>query len=162
MNKYSNVLLTLILVLVLINLVLTGTVITRQAAQVNTMTDRNESLDTEIARAWGKKVADMYNQQDHQALYAIFNEQAKVKIGQQQLETSLKKLFQLFGVIEESAFVSADKIGEKGDVQYYKLLFNVRVKENSNRPATLIISVARKNNIVSLYGVRINASQSLD
>jgi hypothetical protein len=162
MNKYSNVLLTLILVLVLINLVLTVTVINKQAAQVNSMADMSESLDSEIARAWGKKVADMYNQQDHQALYAMFDEQARVKISHQQLETQLKKLFQLFGAIEESAFVSADKIAEKDDAQYYKLIFNVRVKENSRRPATLSITVVRKNNAVSLYGVRINASQSLD
>lgn len=162
MNKYGNILLTLTFILVLINLLLTGTVITRQAAQVNTMADRTESLDSEIARAWGGKVADMYNQQDHQALYAIFNEQAKVKISHQQLETQLKKLFQLFGAIEESAFVSSDKVAEKGDIQFYKLIFNVRVKENNNRPATLSITVARKNNAVSLYGVRINGSQSLD
>lgn len=162
MNKCSNVLLILILVLVLINLVFTGTLINKQVVQVNTMADRSESLDLEIARTWGENVADMYNQQDHQALYAMFNEQAKVKISHQQLKTQLEKLFQLFGAIEESAFVSANKIGEKGDAQYYKLLFNVRVKENSNRPATLSISVVKKNNDVSLYGVRINATQSLD
>lgn len=162
MNKYSNVLLTLILVLVLINLVLTGTLINQQAVHVKTMTDRSESLGSEIARTWGAKVADMYNQQDHQALYAIFNEQAKVKVSHQQLKTQLEKLFRLFGAIEESAFVSADKIGEKSDLQYYKLLFNVRVKEKSNRSATLSISVVKRNNVVSLYGLRINAIQSLD
>ena len=162
MNKYSNVLLTLILVLVLINLVFTSALINQQAELVNTIADRSESLDSEIARAWGAKVADMYNRQDHQALYAMFNEQAKVKISHQQLKSQLEKLFQLFGEIEESAFVSADKIGEKGDAQYYKLLFNVRVKESRDRPATLSISVVRRNNAVSLYGVRINASQSLD
>lgn len=162
MNKYSNVLLPLVLVLVLINLVLTGIVINNQNTQVNVTADRSDKLDPEIARIWGKKVAQMYNQQDHQALYALFNDQAKVKISHQQLKTSLEKLFQLFGAIEESAFVSADKIGEKGDALYYKLLFNVRVKENSTRPGTLIISVVKSNNAISLYGVRINASQSLD
>jgi len=162
MNKYTNVLLSLILVLVLVNLALTSTVIMKQTNQVNTIAAGTESLDSEIARAWGKKVADMYNQQDHLALYAMFNEQAKVKISHQQLETQLKKLFKLFGAIEASAFVSADKIGKKSDEKYYKLIFNVRVKKSSNRPATLNISVVRKNNAISLYGIRINASQSLD
>ena len=105
---------------------------------------------------------NIYNQQDHQALYAIFNEQAKVKINYQQLKNQLKNLFYLFGKIEESAFVSADKIGQKGDETYYKLIFNLRVKETSNRPATLTISVITRDKSVSLYGVRINASQPLD
>jgi hypothetical protein len=74
----------------------------------------------------------------------------------------LKNLLNLFGKIEESAFVSADKIGQKDDETYYKLIFNLRVKETSNRPATLTISVITRDKSVSLYGVRINASQPLD
>jgi len=162
MNKYTNILLSLILVLVFLNLTLTGIVFVRQKVQADAMTNGKESLDSDIAKAWGKKVADMYNQQDHDALYAIFNEQAKVKISHQQLETQLKKLFELFGEIEESALVSTDKIGKKGDEIYYKLFFNIRVKKNSKQPATLTISVITKDQIVSLYGVRINATQSLD
>jgi hypothetical protein len=53
---------------------------------------------------------NIYNQQDHQALYAIFNEQAKVKINYQQLKNQLKNLFYLFGEIEESAFISAGEL----------------------------------------------------
>ena len=56
---------------------------------MNAMTDRTERLDSEIAKLWGEKVVNMYNQQDHQALYAIFNEQAKVKISYEQLKTHI-------------------------------------------------------------------------
>lgn len=162
MNKYTNVLLSFILVLVLLNLALTGSVLMKQTVQPNVLHDRAESLDSSIAKAWGEKISAMYNQQDHQALYALFSEQAKVKISYQQLQSQLEKLFQLFGEIEKSAFVSAEKIGEKGDELYYKLLFNIRVKEASKRLASLTISVVTKDNEVSLYGVRINATQSLD
>ena len=162
MNKYTHILLGFILVVVLINLNFTRNVYIRQTALMNAMTERTERLDSEIAKLWGEKVVNMYNQQDHQALYAIFNEQAKVKISYQQLKTQLKNLLNLFGVIEESAFVSADKIGQKGDETYYKLIFNLRVKETNNRPATLTISVIVRDKSVSLYGVRINASQSLE
>ena len=162
MNKFTNVLLSFILVLVLLNLVLTASVLNKQSAQPNVVNNRVESLDSSIAQAWGNKVTEMYNLQDHQTLYALFNDQAKVKISHEQLQTQLKKLYQLFGEIEESAFVSADKIGEKGNKLYYKLIFSIRVKETSKRSAALTISVVKKDNKVSLYGVRINATQSLD
>ena len=162
MNKYTNVLLSITLVLVLINLVLTGTIFLKQETQDHGMTVKTASLDAGDARDWGRKVAEMYNRQDHQALYDLFNEQAKVMISHQQLETQLKNLFQLFGKIEESAFISANKIGEKEDRTYYKLLFNIRVEEASKRGAELTISVIKKDNIVSLYGVGIKALQSLD
>ncbi|MFT5559864.1 MAG: hypothetical protein ACI9RZ_002352 [Sphingobacteriales bacterium] len=167
MSKYTNILLGFILVLVLLNLALTGSLLLKQIpAPTPTPTVINdrveESLDALVAQVWGKKVIDMYNGQEHQALYALFNDQAKVKISHGQLETQLKKLYQLFGEIEESAFVSSDKIGEKGNEFYYKLLFNIRVKETGKRSAALTISVIVKDNIVSLYGVRLNASQSLE
>lgn len=167
MNKSTNILLGIILVVLLLDLTLTGIIFLRQRVQVSglrtdMMKSRTEDFDPEIAKVLGKKVVEMYNQQNHQALYALFNEQAKVKISHKQLETKLKKLFQMFGEIEERAFVSADKIGEKGDGLYYKLLFNIRVKETSKRFATLTIAVVMKDKKMSLYGVRINASQSLD
>lgn len=165
MNKYSNVLLSVILALVLLNLALTGSLLIKQTAQpivVNQTERAPDSLDPAIAKAWGEKVTTMYNEQDHQALYALFSEQAKVKISHQQLESQLQKLFNLFGNIEKSALVSADKVAEKGGELYYQLLFNIRVKEASKRLGTLTISVVKNDRKVSLYGVRINASQSLD
>lgn len=164
MNKYTNVLLSLILVLVLLNLGLTGSILIKPTppSTPNVVNNQVESLDALIAKVWGEKVIDMYNRQDHQALYALFNDQAKVKISHDQLASQLEKLYQLFGEIEESALVSADKIGEKGNELYYKLIFNIRVKEASKRAGALTISVIVKDNIVSLYGVRINATQSLN
>ena len=167
MNKSTNILLSIILVVLLLDLTLTGFIFLRQSVQVSSLrTDtkksRVEDFDPEVAKILGKKVSEMYNQQNHQALYALFNEQAKVKISHKQLETKLRKLFQLFGEIEERAFVSADKIGEKGGDSYYKILFNIRVSEASKRRATLTIAVVVKETKMSLYGVRIHASQSLD
>jgi regulatory protein YycI of two-component signal transduction system YycFG len=174
MNKISNILLSFILVLVVLNLLLTVSVLNKQTLQsgviatmvasgVASKVDRNlENMDSEIAQDWGGKVTRMYNQQSHEALYALFNEQAKVKISHHQLQTELNNLYQLFGEIEERAFVSAKKIGEKGDELYYKLLFNIRVNQANKRRATLTISVVKKYNKISLYGVRLNASHSLD
>ena len=162
MNKYTNFLLSIIIVLLLINIAFTRTIFLRQSGHEHAVMTQVDKLDSEVARAWGDKVATMYNQQNHQALYALFNEQAKVKISHQQLESQLKKLFELFGEIEESAFVSANKIGEKNERMYYQLLFNIRVKEASKRQAKLTISVIKKDNMFSLYGVSIKALQSLD
>lgn len=162
MNKYTNTLLSLILVLLVINIAITGALYMKETVLPDAVTDITERLDTGTAKGWGREVVGLYNLQDDQALYALFNDQAKVKISHEQLKTQLNKLYQLFGEIEESAFVSADKIGEKGNELYYKLLFNIRVKETSKRSATLTISVAVNDNVVSLYGVRINAAQSLD
>jgi hypothetical protein len=162
MNKFTNVFLGSILVLVLLNLVLTTSMLQSQSFRSNIENNKIEKLNTSTAHAWGKKVINMYNQQDHQGLYALFSEQAKVKITPQQFQSQLKKLFQLFGEIEKSAFVSAEELGKKGDQLYYKLLFTIRVKEASKRLATLTVSVVRKDNTVSLYGVLINATHSLD
>jgi hypothetical protein len=170
MNKLSNVLLSFILILVVLNLWLTVSVLKTQAVQSSVIANmvasrvdnRVESLDSSIAKDWAEKVTLMYNQQDHQALYALFSEQAKVKISHFKLQTELDNLYKLFGEIEKSAFVSAEKIGEKGDDLYYKLLFNIRVKQASKRQATLTISVVKNDNKLSLYGVRLNATHSLD
>lgn len=161
MNKLTNTLLSLVLALLVINLALTSMVLLRAPAQSATNV-ASKSLNVSIAQAWGAKVVRMYNQQDHAALYATFNEKAKVKISQQQLETQLTKLFQLFGEVKQKALVSTDQVGQKGDETYYKLLFNIRTENNTAQPGTLSISLIMKDNAISLYGVRMNATQSLD
>jgi hypothetical protein len=54
MNKYTNILLSVILVVVVMNLVLTRDVHIRQAALVNSMIETTESLDSKIAKIWGE------------------------------------------------------------------------------------------------------------
>ncbi|UTW03639.1 hypothetical protein KDX31_00885 [Amphritea atlantica] len=163
MKKNSNVLLGIILVLVLLNLGLTGLVLVKQvAAPALAMNDRTDSFAPSVAKAWGKKVTMLYNRQDHQGLYGLFNEQAKQKISYQQLQTQLKNLYQLFGEIEKTTFVSADKIGEKGDESYYRLLFNINVNEASKRSPRLTIVVIKRGAEMSVYGVRINADYDLE
>jgi len=162
MNKYTNVLLSFIVVLLLLNLWLTASVLNKQASQPYALNNGVESLDSSIAEAWGEKVTGLYNLQDHQALYALFSEQAKVKISHQQLERQLKNLIRLFGKIEERALISVEKMGEKGTDVYYKMLFDIRVEDASKRLAKLTLSVVIKDNKVSLHGFRINASYPLD
>jgi hypothetical protein len=53
MNKYTNILMSVILVVVVINLVLTCDVYIRQSALVNSMIETTESLDSKIAKIWG-------------------------------------------------------------------------------------------------------------
>jgi hypothetical protein len=54
MNKYTNILMSVILVVVVINLVLTCDVYIRQSALVNSMIETTESLDSTIANIWGE------------------------------------------------------------------------------------------------------------
>ncbi|GLS91110.1 hypothetical protein GCM10007916_21790 [Psychromonas marina] len=163
MNKYTNTLLVFILAVVLINLALTVSILTKQEQPaVNIVDNSVEQLDSVIAKKWGEKVKSLYNQQDHQALYALFDNQAKVKISHQQLQIQLNKLYRLFGEIQQSAFISADKIGEKNKQVFYRLIFNVRVQENNKRPATLTLSVIIKGDEITLYGIRLNGSVALD
>jgi alcohol dehydrogenase YqhD (iron-dependent ADH family) len=163
MNKYSNVLLNIIFVLVILNLGLTGLVLVKQMTDHAPATnDRMEKIEPPASQALGETVSSMYNLQDYQGLYDLFDAKAKIKISQQQLQKQLKKLFQIFGEIEQSEFVSAEKIAEKGDEFYYNLLFNIRVNEISKRSSKLTLVVVKKAKKVSLYGVRINASLALD
>jgi len=162
MNKYTNVLLSFIIVLLVFNLWLTASVFNKQASPSYALNNRVENIDSSTAEVWGEKMTELYNQQDHQALYALFSEQAKVKISHQQLERQLKKLIRLFGKIEERALISVEKIGEKGADVYYKMLFDIRVEDASKRLAKLTLSVVIKDNKVSLHGFRINASYPLE
>lgn len=157
MNRTTNILLGVILVLVVINLTLTLLLFGRGPVA----TGAADRMDVDIAIAWGDKVTELYNRQDYQALHALFNQQARVKIGREQLATQLEKLRKLFGSIDDHAYVNSIKLGAKGDEQYYQLFFNVRVSEKRN-PATMKLSLAVENDEVSLYGLRINASESLD
>ena len=157
MNKTSNVLLVMILVLLVLNLGMTTILVSKLPGNNET----SERLDPEIARDWGNKVVELYNQRDHPALYRLFNRQAQVKISEQQLADQLEKLHQLFGDIEDHAYVNAIKLGEKGGERYYQLFFNARVSEN-NRSATLKLSLILSNDEVSLYGLSVNASESLE
>lgn len=163
MRKYSNLLLSIILILVLLNLGLTGLVMLRQVTvHASTMNDQTGSLESSSAQALGEEVSNMYNQQDHHGLYDLFHLQAKKKISHLQLQNQLKNLFQLFGKIEKSTFARAEKIGEKGDELYYNLFFNIRVNDASKQFSKLTLVVVKKHKKLSLYGIRINANYSLD
>jgi hypothetical protein len=161
MNKVTNVLLAAIFVLLILNLRFTLVVLDRLPTEKTGGEEVEELLDPDIVRFWGDKVARLYNDQDHQALYALFSKQARVKISPEQLESQLEKLLMLFGDIEEHAFVKTSKLGEKGQAQYYQLLYNVRVSENPS-PATMTLSLVVENDAVSLYGLRTNGSAQLD
>ena len=142
MSKYSNLLLSIVLVLVFINLGLTGLVLVQQTTlHSSAMDDQIESLEVANAQAFGEKVSTMYNQQDHQGLYDLFNTQAKIKLSHLQLQGQLKNLFQIFGKIEENQFIKADKIAEKGDYFYYNILFNIRISEARKKSAKLTLVV---------------------
>ena len=93
---------------------------------IENLIDEKESLDPAIAQFWGKKVADLYNQQDHEALYATFNEQAKVKISHKKLETQLKNIFELFGEICEFAGKGLPPFFHETLENMYKLSGTVR------------------------------------
>ena len=156
-SRTTNGLLGIILVAVTINLAMTAILIDRQSKAGGA----NERFHPEVARNWGDNVVDLYNRRDHEALYALFGPQAQVKIGQQQLADQLGKLHQLFGVVEDHAYVNAVKLGEKGGDRYFQLFFNARVS-GRNSPATLKLSLIETNDKFSLYGLSINASESLD
>jgi len=97
MRKYSNLLLSIILILVLLNLGLTGLVMLRQVTvHASTMNDQTGSLESSSAQALGEEVSNMYNQQDHHGLYDLFHLQAKKKISHLQLQNQLKKSFSTF------------------------------------------------------------------
>ena len=162
MQKTTNILLGAVLVLVVINLTLTSILFMRQPHQADFPAQESASLDADIARTWGRRVVELYNRQDHEGLYALFDEKARVKISYQQLKQQLEKLHELFGDIEQTAFVNSARIGKIGSEYYYQLLFNVRVKRSGKGAATLKITVIDDNQTISLFGVRINASQDLD
>ena len=157
MNKTTNVLLGMILVLLLLNLAMT-TILVGKLPTASEVTDR---LDPEVARAWGKNVVELYNRNDDAALYQLFNRQARIKISQQQLAGQLQKLRQLFGDIQDHAYLNAIKLGEKGGDRYYQLFFSARVSAQDN-PATLKLSLIVTNGEVSLYGLSVNASQTME
>ncbi len=94
MNKYSNVLLNIIFVLVILNLGLTGLVLVKQMTDHAPATnDRMEKIESPASQALGETVSSMFNLQDYQGLYDLFDANAKIKISQQQLQKQLKKLF---------------------------------------------------------------------
>ena len=157
MNKTTNVLLGMILVLLLLNLAMTTILV----GKLPTDREVNDRLDPEIARAWGKNVVELYNRNDDAALYQLFNRQARIKISQQQLAGQLQKLRQLFGDIQDHAYLNAIKLGEKGGDRYYQLFFSARVSAQDN-PATLKLSLIATEADISLYGLSVNASQTLE
>jgi hypothetical protein len=157
MSKLTNFLLALILIAVVINLAMTSILLNQQAANRGV----GDTLDPAVARNWGERVVELYNRHDHEALYALFNPLARVEISQQQLAGQLQKLHQLFGDIDDHAYVNAVRLGEKANASYYQLFFNARVSSKEGQ-ATLKLSLVVENNAISLYGLRINASESLD
>lgn len=157
MNKTMNVLLGMILVLLLLNLAMTTILV----GKLPTDNEVNDRFDPEIARAWGNNVVELYNRNDHDALYKLFNRQARIKISQQQLAGQLQKLRQLFGDIQDHIYLNAIKIGEKGGDRYYQLFFSARVSAQDN-PATLKLSLIATRAEVSLYGLSVNASQTME
>ncbi|MCX2979606.1 hypothetical protein EYC98_01880 [Halieaceae bacterium IMCC14734] len=157
MNKMTNVLLGVILLIGLLNLALTASLAGRQSTVA---AESVSGFDNGLARRWGDRVTNLYNRGDHAGLYTLFNQQAKVKISGDQLESQLEKLRQLFGDIEESAFQNSMKLGEKGGEQYYQLHYSLRVTGKEG-PATMRLSLVVDGDQISLYGLTINATESL-
>jgi hypothetical protein len=156
MGRLSNLLLLLILVVVVINLAISLVLVSREPAGA-----ASETVEATVAREWGAKVVEIYNRQDDVLLYELFNQQARVKISQQQLTDQLDRLHQLFGKIESHSYVNSVKLGSKGSEDYFQLFFNLRVSQNS-QPATMKLSLIIEDQTVSLYGLRIDVTQALD
>jgi hypothetical protein len=156
-NKLTNMLLGVILLVLLLNLALTAVLVARPPAVAQ---EAAAGFDNGLARRWGDRVMNLYNRGDHAGLYTLFNQQAKVKISAGQLQTQLEKLRQLFGDIEENAFQNSIKLGEKGGEQYYQLHYSLRVSGKEG-PATMRLSLVVDGDQISLYGLTINATESL-
>jgi hypothetical protein len=156
-NKTTNLLLGVILLVVLLNLALTATLVSREPVAAD---ETAAGFDNGLARRWGDRVMNLYNRGDHAGLYTLFNQQAKVKISAGQLQSQLEKLRELFGDIEENAFQNSMKLGEKGGEQYYQLHYSLRVSGREG-PATMRLSLVVDGDQISLYGLTINATESL-
>tara|TARA_R110001592_G_scaffold167131_5_gene402517 strand:- start:8658 stop:9068 length:411 start_codon:yes stop_codon:yes gene_type:complete len=102
-----------------------STKISDQVSSSDLVLDEEAAFDDLEAKLWGDKVVVLYNGQNHQALYDLFHQQAKVKITEERLAKQLAKLHELFGDIEQIAFTNLIKLGEKNSEVYYQLLFNL-------------------------------------
>jgi len=160
-SKFTNSLLVLIVVLLAINILMT-TITVRQTATAPVAQESKAAIDDLETRLWGDKVVALYNSQNHQGLYELFHQQAKVKITEERLAKQLVKLHELFGDIEQIAFTNLMKLGEKNSEAYYQLLFNTRVSQTETQQATMTLSLIIENGDASLYGFKLNARQSLD
>jgi len=161
MSRTAYVVQAVIILLLSINIIFTASIINTLSARSSAVEGAGSGFDTRLARAWGDKVSALYNSGDHEGMYALFSEQARVKVSADQLASQLQKLRGLFGTIEDIAFLSALKLGEKNLRQHYQLFYSTRVSGKQN-PVTMKLSVIVEDGIVTLYGLRITANESLD
>lgn len=161
MNKFNNILLPVTFILVLVNIYLSLVILQRNPTESKEKMDE-PVISRLVANEWADKVTKLYNTDDFQSLYQLFHAQAKVKIPEQKLETQLHKLHQLFGDINKHAFLQLVPVGQKGSAQYIQVFYNVRVSSKQIENAKLTLSFVLEDDVVSLYGVRLNALQDLN
>lgn len=159
MNKFIAILLTLILLIVSFNLLLTVNLYSNKPDSHEPNIDA-AVVSPEYAKQLGKEVVKLYNNKDFDGLYDRFDDQAKVKMSKEEFKKQFLNLYKLFGEITDYAYLNQMKVGENQHEQYYQLFFNARVINKKVGDAKLILSVIAEGNHINLYGVRINANQT--
>ncbi len=161
MRHVTNVLLAFIVGLLLIN-VYQNARLEEQLAQLTGSQSNTHSVKKKLAEEWGDKAIDLYNMQNHQALYDLFHPDAKAKISTEQLASQLNNLFKLFGQVEKIALLNTVKVGEKNGEAYFQFMYQAKVSNPKHQKTTLVLSMVKNADEYSLYGFKLNARQSLD
>lgn len=159
MSKLTNILLSAILLVLLLNLIMTTAIFYELTDGTAKQAD---AVSVDIARQWGNTVTSLYNRQQDSLLYDLFHDEAKVKISAYQLEQQLKKLYEMFGKIEHISHISTTKLGEKADQEYYQFIFGARISDTDKKRAKVTLSLIKEKEKFMLYGFSINALQNLD
>ncbi|PIQ36283.1 MAG: hypothetical protein COW59_13350 [Lysobacterales bacterium CG17_big_fil_post_rev_8_21_14_2_50_64_11] len=107
-------------------------------------------------RVAAQAIATIYNRQDITALYAKFDQLARIQITQQQLSDQISRLHNLIGDVDEIAYSHAELAGTKDGRTFYNLHYKVTLVSGPFKQATLKLSVVKADAGYSLFGFFLN------
>lgn len=92
-------------------------------------------------------------------MYAIFSREVQVQIPQAEFFTSMQKLKNAFGDIEDGAYSYYEFVGNQNGKAFYNLFYAVRLPDSAiNSKGSLKVTVAVVEGNVSIFGVYLSGA----
>lgn len=168
MNNRNSALLAVLIVLVTANLGLTAWLAFRQppATTAVATADANpdgKAIDEQAAEAFAKRLIGHYNANDVDAVYALFDDLARVQLPREKLAEQMTKLHEVLGRVDEVAFERSELAGTNAGTDYYNLHYRASLTGGPFRSGTMKLTVVQRGDALNLFGFFLNgADNSLD
>lgn len=152
----------LILILVSINILMTGYLIITSKLPSHSSPPSSSStfeISSDKASAVASPLVEAFNRKDIDSLYMQLSELARIQVTKEKVQESVDGLYPLTGKIKKFVFSYAQPVGEQEGKKFVTLFYKLQLEGGTMPAGELKITVAVQGENLSVYGFFINALQ---